>query len=560
MLISTQNKKNYAKLWHLLAAGFFFSAILPILVIASASISSVRQLSIKEVEFRSQQIVEHRQDALDTWLRSQILFFSTFVRLAPPAALDTDQALHNLILAMTEKSGGEVEIAGLQLIRATDNSILATTGLDSNHFKNQAGFIDLTAVRSQGQTSSAIFTDQDGRACLLLAVSNLPANQILHVVIRADQLEILLKNALTFPDDAVFLFNTSDTHQVPVLTLAQDPARKDSACKRLPSRFFSTDLNKADALQQSEGWLHAAKKLEMAPCTLVFTTKVDNYLDGYLSYRNGIITIVALTAIFFILFSIGASRIIVSRIRQSDQEQTILDQQLADMNKMASIGKLAAGVAHEINNPLQLIQMQAGWIENLLKEESPEVLNNREEYLNSVAKIHEHVKRAATITRRLLGFSRKVDDERDADINALLQKTVSFVESDAYKKNVQLNVQVDPSLPVVRTDTSQLQQILLNLIENALAAVGSDGCIEMSTAVVENKVQVRICDNGPGIPPELVDKIWQPFFTTKADDKGTGLGLAICRDIAKKLGATLTAENRPEGGAAFILYLPLRNG
>ncbi len=124
--------------------------------------------------------------------------------------------------------------------------------------------------------------------------------------------------------------------------------------------------------------------------------------------------------------------------------------------------------------------------------------------------------------------------------------------------NIALNLQLDENLPTIRTEGSQVQQVLLNLIENALDAVGSDGQIDIITTRTKDELHVQIADNGPGIKPEVMKKLWEPFFTTKEPGKGTGLGLSICSDIAHKLGGTITAENRPQGGAVFTLKLPLR--
>jgi two-component system NtrC family sensor kinase len=143
-------------------------------------------------------------------------------------------------------------------------------------------------------------------------------------------------------------------------------------------------------------------------------------------------------------------------------------------------------------------------------------------------------------------------------VNELLQETLSFLENEAHGNNIALNLQLDENLPTIRTEGSQVQQVLLNLIENALDAVGADGQIDIVTKRIKDELHIQIADNGPGIKPEVMKKLWEPFFTTKEPGKGTGLGLSICSDIAHKLGGTITAENRPQGGAVFTLKLPLR--
>ena len=292
---------------------------------------------------------------------------------------------------------------------------------------------------------------------------------------------------------------------------------------------------------------------------LVIKTQITDSLEGYSTYRNRTILLVGLTALLFLFVSTGISTFIVSKMEKTDREQMALDQQMAHIEKMANIGRLAAGIAHEINNPLQLIQMQAGWIEELLQEEEAAKVTHIEEYLKSIVKIKQHVNRAGTITHRLLGFSRKISAEYDVQVNELLQETLSFLEKEAETNNIALNLQFDEQLPTVRTDGSQVQQVLLNLIENSLDAIGSNGQIDIITKKIGSEVHIQIGDNGPGIQPAVMKKIWEPFFTTKEPGKGTGLGLSICSDIAHKLGGAITVENKAQGGALFTLKLPLRD-
>ena len=306
-------------------------------------------------------------------------------------------------------------------------------------------------------------------------------------------------------------------------------------------------------------YLYASKWLNGNMWLLVVKTKITDSLEIYNKHRDRIIFIVIITAAVFLLVGSGISRFIVERLRRSDREQSALDQQMAHIEKMANIGRLAAGIAHEINNPLQLIQMQAGWIDELLQEEKPESVENLEEYRKSVAKIKQHVSRAGTITHRLLGFSRKISSEYDVQLNELIKETISFLESEAHSSNIALNLRLQEDLPTIRTDGAQVQQVLLNLIENSLDAVGSGGQVDITTESKNNEIFIMIIDNGPGIKPEILERIWDPFFTTKEAGKGTGLGLSICSDIAHKLGGSVIAENRVNGGARFTLKLPLRS-
>ena len=207
-----------------------------------------------------------------------------------------------------------------------------------------------------------------------------------------------------------------------------------------------------------------------------------------------------------------------------------------------------------------MILAQAGWIEELLTEEDPATLKNLEEYQQTIKKIKHHVQRAATITHRLLGFARKISAEQEqVQINDIVHETLSFLEKEAKHNNIKIDLQLDPQLPPTMTEGHRLQQILLNLIDNALDAVGHDGTVEIITSCTPQQISVQVADNGPGIPPEVMKKIWDPFFTTKEQGKGTGLGLSISQNIIRTLGGTIEAENRQGGGTVFTVTLPIRS-
>lgn len=232
---------------------------------------------------------------------------------------------------------------------------------------------------------------------------------------------------------------------------------------------------------------------------------------------------------------------------------------MVQMEKMATVGRMAAGIAHEINNPLQMITNQAGWIGELLPDEDPALVKNMDEYVKSVEQIKHHVRRAGTITHRLLGFSRKIASEKqNVQFNDLIEETISFVETEAGYNNISIVRHYAEDLPTTMADGPQLQQVFLNLINNAIDAVDQGGIIEITTATgTSNDIILEFADSGPGIKPENLKQIFDPFFTTKDPGKGTGLGLYISYDIVQKLGGSIKVENRKSGGAVFAIVLPV---
>lgn len=541
--------KNYATLRRLLATGFFVSGIIPILIIAAGSIYNFKELSLKNIENTARQVVEHRNDVLNTFLQGQVNFLSTLINLYPLDYLQNKDNLKALFLAIS-REGKEGEIVDLQLID-TAGTQLAYVGpykekVEGKHYKDSPWF---NQVLVRGTHVSDVFTGYRDYPHFVIALTDPMKTYVLRATINSSIFNSLLYSAQIGPSGDAFILNSNGEFQTPSLQRATSLNPTEiKMLKHHPDTEVLTDATH----------LYASKWLNGNMWLLVVKTRITDNLEVFYNYRTRIIFSVLFISAMFLLFSIGISRLIVARLERTDREQNALDQQMAHIEKMANIGRLAAGIAHEINNPLQLIQMQAGWIEELLDEEKPGSIENLEEYQKSVAKIKHHVNRAGTITHRLLGFSRKISAEYDVQVNELLKETLSFLENEAHGNNIALNLQFDEDLPTVRTDGSQVQQVLLNLIENALDAVGADGQIDIITKRTKDELHIQIADNGPGIKPEVMKKLWEPFFTTKEPGKGTGLGLSICSDIAHKLGGAITAENRPQGGAVFTLKLPLR--
>jgi len=220
---------------------------------------------------------------------------------------------------------------------------------------------------------------------------------------------------------------------------------------------------------------------------------------------------------------------------------------------------MATGIAHEINNPLAIIGEKAGWMQDLLDEEEFQESENFKEYEQSVNKIEEHVERARKITHNMLGFARKMEHRLDdVDINNVLNQTLELLQSHAQTNNIEISKDFQSELPIIASDQSQLQQVFLNLINNAIDAVEKDGLIEVKTREKDSQIVVTIKDNGPGIAEEHLKKVFDPFFTTKETGKGIGLGLSVSYTITKKLGGTIKVESKISEGAVFSVKLPIK--
>ncbi len=237
------------------------------------------------------------------------------------------------------------------------------------------------------------------------------------------------------------------------------------------------------------------------------------------------------------------------------------EQLLLQAHKMEAIGRLAAGVAHEINNPLAVINENAGLMKDLL-EFSEDIEQIKEKFFGTLDVIFESVNRCRTITHRLLGFARRTDISYAViDVNDAVREVIEFLEKEILYKNIHLKLNLKEDLPSVVSDKGQLQQVILNIINNAIDAVEKGGFIEIITDIKdENAVRVSVRDSGHGIPEDIIKHIFEPFFTTKEKGKGTGLGLSISYGIIRKMGGTILVESKDGNGTTFIVELPQKGG
>jgi two-component system NtrC family sensor kinase len=268
-----------------------------------------------------------------------------------------------------------------------------------------------------------------------------------------------------------------------------------------------------------------------------------------------------LSAASILVVTVFVTRHMITSIKRRDAEADRLNQQLLQAGKLASIGELSAGVAHEINNPLAIILTERQLLLDAAAQAAITDPEFQEQFSDSMNQIDLQVQRCKRITQNLLRFSRRTKSMIETvDLNGFIQEVVDLMEREARTSGIKFFSEPDPALPPVSSDPSQLQQVFLNLITNAIDAHDGKpyGSIRISTrADAERQLAtVTVADAGSGIKPEHLSRIFDPFFTTKAVGKGTGLGLSICYSIVKRLGGSLTVQSEVGKGTEFTIQLP----
>jgi len=295
-------------------------------------------------------------------------------------------------------------------------------------------------------------------------------------------------------------------------------------------------------------WLHFLVPPVLAALVVVAATFASPVLAGVLA--GAVLGVAALSA-----------RSLMSRLSRAEEARCELNAQLIQSQKLAALGELSAGLAHEINNPIAIIAQECEWAAHLVGEAGKTCDADFAEVRDSLREIRSQVDRCKNITHKLLDFARKREPVlQDVDVVRLIDDMARLVDKEASYKNVTLQRDLPEDLPLVRTDAPLLRQVVLNLMTNALHAVGKGGRIAVSAAVADEHVDITVRDDGCGIAPENMDKIFNPFFTTKPPGQGTGLGLSLCHNLVQGMGGTILVDSAPGRGAAFTVRLPRRIG
>ncbi len=291
---------------------------------------------------------------------------------------------------------------------------------------------------------------------------------------------------------------------------------------------------------------------------LIFQQKFE---DAFSKLRHtqkmaGLISFFGALAIIAVAFLVSGR--MANRIAKLDYEKDMMNQQVIETGKLASVGELAAGIAHEINNPVAIMVEEAGWLQDLMGE-GVDNQDNLAEFKRALQQIQTQGRRCKDITHKLLSFARKTDSRiQTLQLNELISEVVDLLSQKSRYANVDVQAQLQPDLPPIEASATEMQQVLMNMLNNAIDAMEKKGGTILITSHADgDQIRMSIADTGPGIPASNLGRIFDPFFTTKPVGKGTGLGLSICYGIIHKMGGRIDVESQMGKGTTFNIILPL---
>jgi len=279
-----------------------------------------------------------------------------------------------------------------------------------------------------------------------------------------------------------------------------------------------------------------------------------------LYYVRRLVVLISFVSFFSVLIiSFFLAKRLVGRMETADLERAKMHEQVIETGKLASIGELAAGIAHEVNNPVAIMVEEAGWIEDLLEEEEFHKSDNLDEFKRALKQVRAQGARCKQITHKLLSFARKTHSQlSDLQLNELIEEVVGLCQRTARYSNIKIETELHSCLPAITASPSEIQQVLLNLVNNAIDAIGKKGgTVKISTGMDNRCAVIDVSDTGCGIHEAYVQRIFDPFFTTKPVGKGTGLGLSICYGIIDKMGGSISVNSAVGKGTTFHVQIPI---
>ncbi len=548
--------KQYKKLWWDIILATLSFSVIPLFILGGVIYHQFSVSYSAKIKENMKTLVENRCSSIDLFFDERISQLTGLANTHSVEQLKNEDYLHRVFNIIQTRSKSFLDIGVID----EEGNHLAYVGpyyniLKAVNYKNEDWF---HSVMSTGVYVSDVFMGFRKIPHFIIAVLVREKNQswILRATIDSDIIDNIVRAAWIGKKGDAFIINRSNILQTsPRLSgqVLEHPKTPDFAA--------TTGTQVEEMAFEGETYLFATSVIKPKKWVMVIKEDPTEQLTPLLKARF-MAALIGLGGV--LLITIGAfftTRSMMRELVRMERKKAASDEMAIQSSKMAALGKMAAGIAHEINNPLAVIGEKAGWIKDLMKMEDVSKSQNLQEIADAVSKIEYHIVRAKTVTHRLLGFARRMEPVTErVNINSILDESIEFLKNEARYRNIEIESNYAPDLPLTISDSAQLQQVFLNILNNAIDAIGKDGQIVINTRHLtkNNELVAEIADNGPGISKEVIDKIFDPFFTTKEVGKGTGLGLSISYSIVEKLGGRMMVASEAGQGTTFSIYLPVK--
>jgi two-component system NtrC family sensor kinase len=535
--------------WRIVAALLAVSAV-PFVLVGSGAWFVFRELAIEQTLASHRTMARAHATAIDVYLSEQLHTLEMIARTNSLAELRDPANLRAVFEAVGEVHREVFTDLG---VISQDGRHLAYVGPFDLMERDYSQAEWFQTVMARGSIVSDVFLGfrQAPHSVIAVRATSPQGWWILRATLDNRRLYELVRSLEVGSGGDAFIVNRAGAYQTPSRTgevLGQStfvdppvhPAVRDQRV-----RFGDQTVRQVTTWINSDHWLLVVQQPEEEILAPVSRAVVE----------GGLIAAVALVLVGVATLLLTSG--LIRRVETADQERDLMYGDLLRSAKLASLGEMATGLAHEINNPLAVISAeQTNLADELQDLDLPP--GSRETLSQSIARCRRQVTRCGEITAKMLQFGRKTETVLQATrMEPVLREIGRLLERRARTHNVELSLKVDPGLPPAWLDANELEQVLANLVNNSLDALSRGGTIAISARQEGGKALLQVKDDGSGIAPLDLERIFQPFFTTKPVGQGTGLGLAVVYGIVRGWGGTIDVESVPGRGTTMSIRVPL---
>ncbi len=574
---------NFRKIWKLTILLTLAVTLIPLLIVAAMDYRLSRKAMESEIVLRTARLVSNTRRSVSYFLAERKAALDFVILNTPLEQLVSSGHLESVLENLKKSFGGFVDLGVI-----SDHGMhLAYTGPYELSGKNYKDAVWFNEVTFRGIHVSDVFMGFRNVPHMVVAVRHgLPDGRfyVLRATLDTGQFNDLLSGLEVGGEGDAFIINQKGLLQTPsrdqgkvlspadlpvpvysersqVLTLSppQNADEETVDMLRPPNPVQETGdgmprVHVTDTHPLIIGYAYIPE----TPFILMIVKHKDRLMAAWNLSQMQLTGFLMLSVLAIVLVVLGGITYLVNQVHLADQRRLLAMHQAEYANKMASLGRLSAGVAHEINNPLAIINEKAGLVKDLFTYRKDYTMDPK--LMELVEAIISSVDRCAAITRRLLNFARHSEMEiKPILLKEVIGDVLGFMGKEAEHRSIAVVVDVSDDVHMIESDQGRLQEIFLNLISNAFAAVQDGGRLDVTACAEEEKqVMISISDDGQGIPQENQERIFEPFFSTKIGKGGTGLGLSITYGLVRELGGRIRVESTIGEGATFKITLPLQ--
>lgn len=549
---------SYRRVWMILIVSLSLTCLIPLSIITVIHQRNVDKAINVERILRSERVASNARRSVSNFLAERMDALRFIVNELDYEKLSHHEQLVTLLRNLKVGFGGISDLGVIQ-VDGTQVAYVGQFDLKGRNYSNESWFKE---CMDQGEYISDVFKGFRGVPHIILSVrAKAPGGESFILRATVDTAKLIeTVNSYQSSDYAdLFLINHEGALQTPSTTYGDGVGIRKARFAVPPYAARTQALEIRDF--SGERYVLAYAYVSAGPTRTPFILiNLKQYAPaGTVWHQSKIqaLRIFFASVVVILLIVYLAATYMINRLFMLDSIKANTLKAAEHKSQLASIGQLAAGVAHEINNPLAVINEEAGYLMDLLSmgDEPPD----KSELSEHIQSVIDSVERCGTITRQLLFFARQFDVHivsfHPADI---IGDILKFFKKEAEYRNITLSLDVAPKIPVIVSDKGKFQQVFVNLINNAFQAMGDNGSLAIEISPEEpDMVRIMVHDTGCGIPEENLSKIFDPFFTTKGESEGTGLGLSITYGLMQKLKGKIEVKSKVGAGTSFNLIFPL---